>query len=70
MPNAEIIFGHIVDHFFSFVLSWVSGAQNFFQFIVLLSFGGLELRFFHALGILGNGEGIDHRLDVASEEAL
>ena len=39
MPNAEIIFGHIVDHFFSFVLSWVIGAQNFFQFIVLLSFG-------------------------------
>ena len=39
MPNAEIIFGHIVDHFFSFVLSWVSGDQNFFQSIVLLSFG-------------------------------
>ena len=37
MPNAEIKFGHIVDHFFSFVLSWASGAQNFFQFIVLLS---------------------------------
>ena len=39
MPNAEIILGHITDHFCSFFTSWVIGAQNFFQSIVLLSFG-------------------------------
>ena len=38
MPNAEIKFGHIKDHFCSLVLSWSIGAQNFFQSIVLLSF--------------------------------
>ena len=30
----------------------------------------LKFRLLHAFCILGNGEGIDHRLDVASEEAL
>ena len=40
MPNAEITFGHMEDHFCSFFISWVIGAQNFFQSIALLSFGG------------------------------
>ena len=41
------------------------GAQNFFSLSLILQFC-----FFHALGVLGYGEGIDHRLDVTSEEAL
>ena len=49
----------------SLLNSSLMGAQNFFSLSLILQFC-----FFHALSILGNGEGIDHGLDVASEEAL
>ena len=49
----------------SLLNSSLMGAQNFFNLSLILQFC-----FFHALGVLGYGEGIDHRLDVASEEAL
>ena len=57
MPKDAMMVGHI----WSFLISWRIGAQNF-----QIHFYYLEFCFFHSFSILGNGQGIDHGLDVTT----